>query len=94
MTGLDRLTGRPARVLGAGIVVLESEEQVAAAAISTEEFGGLIGGAVGGVLIDGSHLDPSRFDSAYLLFAATLAVGAVAATRSRNAQQRDNRHRP
>lgn len=52
-----------------------TEEQVAAAAISTEELGGLIGGAVGGVLIDGSHLDPSRFVSAYLLFAAPSPSG-------------------
>ncbi|MDE9365601.1 MFS transporter [Luteipulveratus sp. YIM 133132] len=59
-----------------------SEEQVATAAITAEAFGGLVGGAVGGVLVSGSNLTPARFAGAYGLFAAALAVAALAAARS------------
>ncbi len=59
-----------------------TEEAVASAAISTESFGGLIGGAVGGVLLSTSHLEASRFTGAFLLFAVALAIGAISATRS------------
>jgi hypothetical protein len=59
-----------------------TEEAVATAAISTESFGELIGGAVGGVLINGAHLEASRFVGAFLFFAVALGFAAVSATRS------------
>lgn len=59
-----------------------TEEQVASAAISTEAFGGLIGGAVGGVLIGSAHLEASDFVTAYFLFTGALVLGAIAARRA------------
>lgn len=58
-----------------------SEERAAAAAISTESFGSLTGGAVGGVLISGGSGD-SSFLVAYLLLAGALLLSAVAAHRA------------
>lgn len=61
-----------------------SEERAAAAAISTESFGSLMGGAIGGVLISssGPAAATARFLLAYLLLAGALAVAAVASYRS------------
>ncbi|RNI20280.1 hypothetical protein [Flexivirga caeni] len=57
-----------------------TEERAAAATISTESFGSLLGGAVGGVLVSGNGT--SRFLVAYLLLAGALALSAVAAHRA------------
>lgn len=61
-----------------------TEERSAAAAISTESFGSLMGGAIGGVLISGTagESGPSAFLLAYVLLAGALAVAAVAAHRA------------
>jgi predicted MFS family arabinose efflux permease len=69
------------------------EEQIATAAISAEEFGGLLGGAVGGVLINSTHLEPPRFVGAYLFFGTALLIAALAAARSRPGKPRKDRVR-
>lgn len=66
-----------------------SEERAAAAAISTESFGSLTGGAVGGVLVSGATDSDARFTLAYLLLAGALAVAAVAALRASAAPASD-----
>lgn len=58
-----------------------SEERSAAAAISTESFGSLTGGAIGGVLVSDVAGGAARFLVAYLLLAAALALAAAAAYR-------------
>jgi len=66
-----------------------TEERAAAAAISTESFGSLMGGAIGGVLVStGGHgSGAADFVAAYLLLTTALAVAAVASYRLSTGQQ-------